>query len=626
VPALDRVLDYTVPEAMASAVGVGTIVRVPLQGRRVRGWVVEVDRSPPPGVRLRAIAKVTGHGPSAELIDLAHWAAWRWAGRALTFLRAASPERAVRTLPPPRRAGVSPAGAGPAPGDGFRQFDGSGPGAGGLGPGAAPFTGSQPAGTQPTGSQPQGSQPTGTQPTGPGRHALAALAREALAGGPRVVRWPAATDPFPLVLEAAGRGQALVLTPSPARAERLGERLRAAGIAAAVPPAGWAAAARGATVVASRSGAWAPAPELAAVVVLDCDDERFQDERAPTWHARDVAVERAVRAGVPCALVSPCPSLVTLALGPLLAPSRADERAGWPPLVVVDRRRDDPRTGLYSPALVNLVRSGASVVAILNRVGRAKLLACSRCGELVRCERCGGGMVAAATGALGCRRCASERPEVCLACGATRLSVLRAGVGRAREELEALAGRPVIEITASGGELPPGPLAPGTIVVGTEAALHRAGRADAVAFLDFDQSLTAPRYRAAEQAMALLVLAARLVGGRRSGGRVLVQTRAPQHEVIDAVLHADPARVTPGEAERRRVLGFPPFRALAALAGPGAAVAAGSLGGRLDVEVLGPQDGTYLVRAADSATLADALAAMRRPLERLRVEVDPLGV
>jgi primosomal protein N' (replication factor Y) len=600
VPALDRVLDYTLPEAMAPDVGVGTIVRVPLQGRRVRGWVVDVDRSPPPGVRLRPIAKVTGRGPSPELIELAHWAAWRWAGRALTFLRAASPERAVRALPP-RRADVPTAGPTGSAADG--------------------------SGVVPAGSDGRLALHGGQgQPVPAGRHALAALAREALSGGARVVRWPAATDPFPLLVEAASRGQALVLTPSPARAERLAERLRAAGIAVAVPPAGWAAAAAGATVVGSRAAAWAPAPDLAAVVVLDCDDEHFQDERAPTWHARDIAVERAARAGVPCALVSPCPSLVTLGLGPLLAPSRSDERAGWPPLVVVDRRRDDPRTGLYSPALVNLVRSGASVVAILNRVGRAKLLACSRCGELTRCERCGAGMVAATAGTLTCRHCAGERPEVCLACGATRLSVLRAGVTRAREELEALAGRPVVELTAATGELPAGPLAPGTIVVGTEAALHRAVRVDAVAFLDFDQSLTAPRYRAAEQAMALLVLAARLVGGRRSGGRVMVQTRVPDHEVIDAVLHADPARVTSGEAERRRLLGFPPFRALAAFAGPGAPEAAAALGDRLDVEVLGPQDGTYLVRSADQATLADALQAMPRPAARLRIEVDPLGV
>jgi primosomal protein N' (replication factor Y) len=61
--------------------------------------------------------------------------------------------------------------------------------------------------------------------------------------------------------------------------------------------------------------------------------------------------------------------------------------------------------------------------------------------------------------------------------------------------------------------------------------LHRADAAPAgielVTFLEFDQELLATRYRAAEQALWLLVRAARVVGGRRRGGRVLVQTRVP---------------------------------------------------------------------------------------------------
>jgi primosomal protein N' (replication factor Y) (superfamily II helicase) len=66
------------------------------------------------------------------------------------------------------------------------------------------------------------------------------------------------------------------------------------------------------TVVGARAAAWAPAPDLAAVVVLDEHDEVWQEERVPTWHARDVAIERARRAGVPCVLVSPTPSLEAL--------------------------------------------------------------------------------------------------------------------------------------------------------------------------------------------------------------------------------------------------------------------------------------------------------------------------
>lgn len=66
-------------------------MRVPLHGRRVRGWVVELDVELPPGVDVVAITKVTGAGPSPEMIELCRWASWRWAGRLVSFLRMASP-------------------------------------------------------------------------------------------------------------------------------------------------------------------------------------------------------------------------------------------------------------------------------------------------------------------------------------------------------------------------------------------------------------------------------------------------------------------------------------------------------------------------------------------------------
>jgi len=164
------------------------------------------------------------------------------------------------------------------------------------------------------------------------------------------------------------------------------------------------------------------------------------------------------------------------------------------------------------------------------------------------------------------------------------------------------------------------------VVVGTEAVLHHVDRADVVAFLDLDQELLAPRYRAAEQALALLARAARLLGGRAEGGRLLVQTALAHHEVLQAVLHADPTRVSAVEGARRLELGFPPVTALAAVSGAGAEALAVVLAADPTVEVLGPADGRYLVRAPDHATLADALAAAPRPPARVRVEVDPLRV
>ncbi len=560
---IDKTFDYLVPARQTALAVVGAQVRVPLHGRRVSGWIVDVDVSPPAGVTLAEVLAVRGMGPPTDVVELATWAAHRWAGRTATILTAASPPTLVSRLPSPLM------------------------------------------GTVPMGGE------------------VADLPSEALIGPGAVVRRPPSVDPLPLVLAAARLGPALVVTPSVATARGLAARVRRSGVGVAVLPRDWGQARAGAGVtIGARNAVWAPVPDLAVVVVIDEHDEALKEERVPAWHARDVAVERARRAGVPAVLVSPCPSLEALAWGPLVTASRNAERQGWPALDVVDMRQaDDPiRTGLYSEALVRVLRSSERVVCVLNRTGRARLLACVACGELATCERCGAAVIQP-TADFECPRCATVRPPICLRCHSTRFKNLRAGVSRVREELEALAGEPVVDVTAADEDA-----APARVHVGTEAALHRVTEADVVAFLDFDQELLAPRYRASEEAFALLARAARLVGGRRPGSRVLVQTRVPNHEVLDAALHADPARVSDAEARRRRDLGFPPAKAMAAISGPGADEFVATLGAPLGIDVLGPAKGTWLVRAASPEALADALARVTRPAARLRIEVDPLRV
>ncbi len=541
-------------------------MRIALGGRRVGGWVVAVDVEPPAGVTLRPFAKWSGRGPGPDLIELADWAAWRWAGRPASLLRTASPERVVAGLPPARaRRGPEPPSAGPV-----------------------------------------------TQ-----------LGRDALAHPLSIVRVPPAADPSQVALAAASRGNALVLCPTAALARSIAGGLRRAGVPVALHPRDWAQGAAGATVVGTRAAAWAPVGDLRAVVVVDEHDEAHQQEQAPTWHARDVAMERALRAGVPCVLTSPCPSLEALDRARLVSLSRAQERDGWPIVDVVDMRREDPHSGLLPAALVRLLRSDRRVLCILNRTGRARLLACKACGELARCERCDAAVSQPSDDELACARCGAVRPVVCALCGASRMKALRQGVTRVRDEIQALVREPVDEVTGAkrAGE------APATrVVVGTEATLHQIGHADVVAFLDADQELLAPRYRAAEQALGLFARAARVVGGKRGGGRLVVQTFVPRHEAVQAALHGDPARAAQVERERRELLRFPPVTAMAEVSGAAAAAFVDALGTPLGLEVLGPSDGRWLLRAPDHRTLCDALAAVERPAGRVRVAVDPTRV
>ena len=565
MPALGRAFDYLVPDGMDGRVGVGSLVRITLQGRRVGGWVIGLDSTPPDGTVLQPLAKVTGWGPPPDLVDLADWAAHRWVGRSVAFLRTASPPRVVTGVPDP-------------------------------------WT------------------PSHLVPTTDDQLAESAFSANGV-WQPTVLRLAPGADRFPLVLSACRRGNALVLLPSVGDAEALGVRLRRAGVPVAVMPDEWAQARGGATVVGARSAAWAPVVDLAAVLVLDEHDEAHKQEQTPAWHARDVVVERARRAGVPCVLASPCPSLEALEAGRLVTQPRSVEREGWPIVDVIDRRQDEPgRAGLYSPRLVELMRGGGRVLCVLNRKGRARLLACAACGEMAGCERCGAALGQTEPGTLTCLRCDLSRPTVCAACGGTRMRLLRVGVTRAAEELAALARTEVVEVT---GESAPASLSEARIYVGTEAVLHQVAQADVVAFLDLDQELLAPRYRAAEEALALLARASRILGGRRRDGRLVLQTRLPDHEVVQAALHADPGRVSVAERERRRILGYPPSTAMAAVSG---AAADEYVLGVEGVDLLGPRDGTWLLRAPDHATLLSALEQAPRPAGRLRLDVDPLRV
>ena len=439
-----------------------------------------------------------------------------------------------------------------------------------------------------------------------------------------MLRLPPNLDALPVLLAAAGRGPTLVVVPSPDRARLDAIRLRRAGLSVALCPQEWAAAAAGVDVViGSRVAAWAPCPDLAAVVVLDEHDEALQEERSPTWHARDIVIERARRLGAPVLLVSPCPTVVGLAaVGDRLArPAIDDERSSWPLVEVVDRSRDEPwKTSLVSsPLIAHLRAADRTVVCVHNIPGRARILACRSCKSLARCERCEAAVGLADDGTLACPRCGTVRPAVCLVCGASSFANLKPGVTRLREELEAAAGRPVVAVTGKDDEAP----AEAGVYVGTEAVLHRVARADVVAFLDIDLELLAPRYRAAEQTMALLVRAARLVGPRAGGGRLLVQTFLPRHEVVQAALHADPGRLVEPERARRRLLGLPPFAALAAVSGSGSEAVAESLRAVEGITV-GGSGGSYTARAARWDDLGRALVAAPRPKgSRIRLAVDP---
>ena len=562
VTGLDKAFDYAVPSELAESVTYGTIVRVELHGRRVGGWVIDLldESDAVEASALKPIAKVTGCGPSRELIELAQWAHVRWGARRVRpFLVAASPKRAVRALPLAHHTAMSPAPSSPA-------------------------------------------------------------TTQLLERGGGVLRLPPRSDVLPSVLSAVAHGPTLVVVPTLSDAQLLATRVRRAGATVALVPDDWAAAAGGVDVViGTRTAAWMPCAGMASALVIDEHDEALQEERSPTWHARDVIAERCRRAGVPAVFVSPIPTLIaveTLA-GPdgVAHPPTERERRHWPQVQVVDRRDEDPwKKSLLTSALIDELRDSTKrVLCISNTTGRARVLACRSCRALLRCETCDAAVGLEDSGRLSCRRCLAERPAVCQECGAARFANLRPGVTRLQEELSAAANRPVELVTGNDTEVP----RRSDLYVGTEAALYRVPPVDLVAFLEFDSEMLAPRFRASEQALGLIVRAGRLAP------MVMLQTFNPDHEVVQAALQACPELVLDAERSRRSLLGLPPYGALASATGAFSDEVVSQLDRRV-VQVGGDAEQGFLLRADDWESLGTAINATTRPPgSRVRVAVDP---
>ena len=580
VTGVDKVFDYLIPSELLGAIAIGDRVRVPLHGRNVPGWVTEIGSTDGgftdvDSAKLRSVIKRLGFGPSTEVVQLAQWASHRWCGRLRAFFVAASPSTLVATLPTARyqRAQVKVVGD--------------------VGVANA---------------------------VGESRSLL-------------VQRGPL-KSPVDVVVGAALHGPSLVIVPTVLRARLFASSLKRHGFSVAVLPDEWDSAAGGVDVViGSRTAVFARVPHLHSVVVIDEHDDSLREERTPTWHARDIAIERAQQLNISCVLVSALPSVAAKAWAGdrVLKSDNHETDSEWPTIALIDRTLDERWSNslLSSEFIAELRDHSRRIVAVLNTKGRARLLACASCKSLARCVQCDAAVEIGATGQFSCPRCSTQRPQVCAKCSSAKFLTLKPGVSKLREEIAQAAGRKladVVEVTGAGDDAMAIDQTK-MLFVGTEAALHRVHEADTVVFLDIDQELSAPRYRASEIVGSLLVHAARLVGRSERGGKVMVQTHSVDSPVLQAMATLRIDQYLQSVSEMRNFMKLPPFGALAQLSGTNIDDAIHELQKNVFVNVSAASDGSYLVKASDWQDLADALSEIE-PAKgvRLKVQVDPARV
>ena len=352
----------------------------------------------------------------------------------------------------------------------------------------------------------------------------------------------------------------------------------------------WRSAQSGAAQVllGTRLAVLMPFRDLGLIIVDEEHDGSYKQQEGLRYSARDVAVRRAQRLGIPVVLGSATPSLESVANARdgryLLAglPARAAAGAAMPAIRTVDTRADRPRDGL-SHALVLAMRArlerGEQSLVFLNRRGFSPVLFCRACNWHSTCTRCSANLVLhRREGELRCHHCGHRErvPTVCPACGGAELAPIGHGTQRIEESLAAAlphariarvdrdstarkgALREVLEQVRA-GEV--------DVLVGTQMLVkgHDYPKLTLVGVLDSDSALFSADFRAAERLFAQLVQVSGRAGRADRPGEVLIQTDFPAHPLYAAVARHDFDRFAGDALEERRLAGFPPYSFLALL-------------------------------------------------------------
>lgn len=350
--------------------------------------------------------------------------------------------------------------------------------------------------------------------------------------------------------------------------------------------------------VGPRSAVFAPVSDLGLIIVDEEHESSYKHEGDPRYDARGVAAQRARRSGALLLAGSATPRPESMRqMMRLRLPCRVDGRP-MPQVQVLDMRgAREPLHPETRMALADLRRANGKAIVLLNRRGWSNFLSCRSCGKVWFCPECEVALVlhrsrmtrvrpaparpdaewvAGPSDFVACHHCGHRAavPQRCGGCGSVTVARHGAGTERIEHELRTALGAvgfPVFRLDADAstlerraGTLQQFAQAPAGVLVGTQMVAKGHDFPDVTlgVVLDADQTLRFPDFRAEERTFALITQLAGRTGRGRVGGRVLVQTLAPDARAIGFAVHHDADGFVADELRRREVLRYPPFSSL----------------------------------------------------------------
>lgn len=339
-------------------------------------------------------------------------------------------------------------------------------------------------------------------------------------------------------------------------------------------------------ILGARSAVLLPFTNLGLVIIDEEHETSFkQQDPAPRYHARSVAIMLARKYGAKVLLGSATPSLEswnnahTGKFGLVSLTHRYND-IQLPEIEVVDIKDLQHRkmmNGPFSPRLMAAVRTaldnGEQAILFQNRRGFAPLIECRECGWVPHCDKCDVSLTYhKSLGQLTCHYCGATYtvPDVCPCCGSRDLRGRGYGTEKvedkvmelfpdarvARMDLDTTRTRNAYERLISEFSAHKTDILIGTQMVSKGLDFDKVS---VVGILNADSMLNYPDFRAYEHAFMMMAQVAGRAGRKGKRGLVILQTKSPQLPVIAQVVRNDCEHFFADLIEERRTFNYPPF-------------------------------------------------------------------
>lgn len=339
-------------------------------------------------------------------------------------------------------------------------------------------------------------------------------------------------------------------------------------------------------IVGVRSSVFLPFQRLGLVIVDEEHEVNFkQQDPAPRYNARNVAIMMASRAGARTLLGTATPSFESyynarLGKYGLVSLTERYGQVQLPEINVIDvreLRRKRLMRGPFSPQLLDAMQAaldgGEQVILFQNRRGYAPQVQCHVCGWVPRCPHCDVPLTLhKRSGRMTCHYCGytSDIPARCPACEIPDLRGHGFGTERIEDDLsrlfpEAHVARMDLDTTRTRTayeQIIDDFAARRTdILVGTQMVTKGLDfeHVSVVGILAADTMLHQPDFRAYERSFQMMSQVAGRAGRRQRQGRVFLQTMDAKLPLIAQVVANDYANAYHDQMLERREFGYPPF-------------------------------------------------------------------